>query len=156
MEKKEFLKIMERIEAAYPVLFERMDCEKKTKFYGVWFEGLKDLDSKNLLDAVGDYIRESRYVPSIAELRERTTQKARVSGEVLFFRFAGFYPGYDSERDRQACEYYTEKTSRMTPKEAECTTEAVKNVILDQVRQWEKDGNVEIMPLAEFLKRIGL
>lgn len=156
MERKDFLKIMGRLEAAYPARFEKMDGEKRLEFYRTWFELLKDVDRVKLWDAVGDYIKTSRFFPTIAELREKAEGTGSKSGEDLFSSFAAYYPGYDRERDRKACELFMGKAGGLTADERKKLSESVKASILGYVRQCEAEPPEKIMSLKEFLEELGL
>lgn len=156
MERKDFLKIMGRLEAAYPARFEKMDGEKRLEFYRTWFEMLKDVDRVKLWNAVGDFIKTSKFFPTIAELREKAERTSGMVGEDLFSSFAAYYPGYDRERDGQAREFFMEKAGGLKEDEKKKLSESVKASILGYVRQCEAEPPVRIMSLQEFLERLEL
>lgn len=66
MNRNEFQNVMETIKEAYGDKFQKLT----TLMLNVWYDCLSDLDGEQLLKATGNYIKEKKYPPTIADLRE--------------------------------------------------------------------------------------
>lgn len=71
MNEKEFLAISSVIKAAYP----NQGIMPSKESLDVWYGMLKDLDYVPVRNAVQEIIATSKYAPSIAEIREKATQR---------------------------------------------------------------------------------
>lgn len=157
MNRRAFVKIMDMLEAAYPARFEKMDGERKLEFFNTWYRGLCDLDEKNLEQAVMKHIRDSRFFPTIAELREIAQKPVlTVSVMELFDRFANYYPEYDMDRRNESFKRFVDKVRDMSPEERWNEVERIKSTVIAYVQACELDGEEPPMPLNEFLERIGV
>lgn len=155
MNRRAFVKIMDMLEAAYPARFEKMDGERKLGFFNTWYRGLGDLDEEDLERAVMKRIRDSRFFPTIAELREITQKPVpTVSVMELFERFANYYPDDDPDFRSAAFQIFFEKIKGMDPEARWNETMKIKAAVLKYVQACELDGERPPMPLCDFLEAI--
>ena len=73
MTQQEFLTIVATIKAAYP----NSNVMPDKNSMNVWYTMLKDLDYKYVHIAVTDHISNNKFVPTIAEIREKATVLTR-------------------------------------------------------------------------------
>lgn len=66
MSEQKFIEIMQDLKAGYGGKFPELD----KKVLNVWYRGLSDLDDKRAEEAVIKYIKDNKFPPTIAELRE--------------------------------------------------------------------------------------
>lgn len=157
MNRNEFTKIIDMLEAAYPARFEKMDYEKRLEFLRTWYRGLGDLCVEDLDRAVMGHIKNNRFFPTIAELRETAGKTVRkVSARELFDRFANYYPEYDMDRRNESFKRFVDKVRDMSPEERWNEVERIKSTVIAYVQACELDGEEPPMPLNEFLERIGV
>ena len=157
MNRNEFTKIIDMLEAAYPARFEKMDYEKRLEFLRTWYRGLSDLKAEDLDHAVIRHIRDNRFFPTIAELREAAGKTVRkVSTRELFDRFANYYPEYDMDRRNEAFKRFVDKVRDMSPEERWNEVARIKSTVIAYVQACELDREELPMPLNEFLERIGV
>lgn len=69
MEQMDFLKIGEVLRTAYP----KANIMPNQAAMQVWYEMLKDLDTRNVQAAVRAYIATKRYPPTVADIRAMAT-----------------------------------------------------------------------------------
>ena len=157
MNRRAFVKIMDMLEAAYPARFEKMDGERKLEFFNTWYRGLCDLDTENLERAVMKHIRDSRFFPTIAELRENAQKPVPTAGiRELFERFANYYPSDNPDCRSAAFKIFFDKVKGMDPEARWNETIRIKTAVLRYVQACELDGEEPSMPLCDFLEAIGV
>lgn len=157
MNRNEFTKIMDTLEAAYPARFEKMDYEKRLEFLRTWYRGLGDLNVEDLDRAVMGHIKNNRFFPTIAELRESTGKPERkVTLREMFDSFANRYPEYDINRRGEAFDRFVDRIGNVPPEERWSEAVRIKNAVTAYVQGCELDREEPPMPLSEFLERIGV
>lgn len=73
MNKKEFIQIFSLIKASYPLSNAQFDDTTMA----VWYEMLKDLDYATCSNAVTGYIKNNKYMPQIADIREACNKEVK-------------------------------------------------------------------------------
>ena len=115
------------------------------------------MKAEDLDQAVIRHIRDNRFFPTIAELREAAGKTVRkVSTRELFDRFANYYPEYDMGRRNEAFKRFVDKVRDMSPEERWNEVARIKSTVIAYVQACELDREELPMPLNEFLERIGI
>lgn len=74
MNKQEFAFVFKVIKSSYPTSNAQFD----ETVISVWYEMLKDLDYSVCLTAVSNFAKNSKYMPTIADIREACSKEAEV------------------------------------------------------------------------------
>ena len=74
MNKQEFALVLKVIKSSYPTSNAQFD----ETVISVWYEMLKDLDYSVCLTAVTNFAKNSKYMPTIADIREACSKEAEV------------------------------------------------------------------------------
>ena len=77
MKKQEILMVLALICSSYPNI---KDNEEKIKaMANVWYEFFKNDDADKVLMAVRKHIEQSKFIPTVADIRELMTEKPRLT-----------------------------------------------------------------------------
>lgn len=113
MKKKEVIKLLGIIAAAYPNMKE---VDEAT--VALWYECLKDVDVKPALVAVKKHILESIYPPSIADIRKQITEitmpkEQKIDGATAWGEVVSAIKNYGIYREEEALASMSPLTQRV-------------------------------------------
>lgn len=158
MNKQEFLKIVEQIRGFFPrtnFLLIPQSSNPDNNALNNWYRALKDMDYKDMVLAVDEYVKENKFPPSVADLRE-CANRVKADRESLRHEINNYFnhiiSGYPGEKDGKEIfdrlVFENDNTDEQIRKASWITARC-----LEQVDRYDRK-EAEFMPLKEYLENL--